>query len=163
MELRYFVAFVSPLILVGLIFGIAILFVGEDNSEYTEQSSGQGDRKLDIQELEIKAYLVEKYNPGTIFGQPRPIDDREVQLTLGINSDLTRFLKDRFGATTDFQLYTKIQQFQNITLTKNDSGYDLILYDGRSCSAFAYKGRIEITGGKIFHEEIEKSHKSDPC
>lgn len=117
----------------------------------------------ETEELNIKAYLTEKYNPGGCFGMPESIPEEVVIETLSKNTNLATFVKNRFDISEDYEIYTKIEQFNGVTLTKTEFGYDFVFSDGRCCDIHTYTGKIIVNPNQITDEITNQSTENVPC
>ena len=115
------------------------------------------------EELNIKAYIVEKYNPGRCFGIPGPVPDELVSRTLNQNANLVTFVKNEFGVIKDYEVYTKIDQLEGIILTKTDYGYNFTFKDGNCCNIHTYEGKIRVDENQITDEVINKYTENVAC
>jgi hypothetical protein len=117
-----------------------------------------------LNELEAKAYLVEKYEPGICFGMPSPLPPAyTIKKVISQNSDLVKYIKAKLNLSNDYDIYEKIVQFRNITLTKSISGYDFSLLDGGCCTITSYKGKVKIEEQKITDEITDHTADNVPC
>jgi len=151
---------------VGLLvfIGISVLFVlgcRDQESPHVPDS----DVSTPISELDIKAHLVEKYNPGISFGMPIVLPDDLIVRVIKQNPELVQYIRKHFQIDSAHALYKKIMQFNEIVLEKSDSDeiYTFLFRDGRGCLITTYRGIVTIKDSKIEDEITEKTVENVPC
>lgn len=125
--------------------------------------NSQNYQMKESEELKIKSYLVKKYNPGTCFGMPKIVPDEIIEKTLRQNSDLVKYIKNKFGPLNDREIFRKIVQLKNIELKRNNNIYYFTFSDGRCCEITEYEGEAEMNEGRVNDKIINKFTKSVPC
>jgi len=116
------------------------------------------------QELEIKFYLVDKYNPGICYGTPSPVTDESVSGMIVRNPELSQLLRSKYNLISDLAVYNKIKQLNGVLLTEIKGGnYQFNFIDGQCCVLKAYEGEVNIVGKTISDEVIRTDTKQNPC
>lgn len=115
------------------------------------------------QELQVKLYLVDKYNPGICYGLPGPVPDQAVAGMLTDNPDLVKFLEGKYDLKTDMEIYKKIKQINGIHLSQEKGSYVYEFTDGQCCALHAYQGKITIMGSNITDTVLRQQTQVNPC
>jgi hypothetical protein len=113
-------------------------------------------------ELRIRAYLVEKYNPGDCFGMPQVKSPYETKII--VNKELIERIKKEYKIKEDSkaeQFAIKMSKIGIIKESKNEYRYEV--RDGRCCGITTYKGKIRLKNKKIIETVIEKKEEMVPC
>ncbi len=112
---------------------------------------------------EVKAYLIEKFDPGIFAGMPKVVSYKEIEKTISQNQDLARFLHRYFDIKDDNELYRRIMQMKNIELHGIDGVYSFTLTDGRGHEVTTYRGFVRFEKNKISDIVTGKETKQVPC
>ncbi len=115
------------------------------------------------QELQVKLYLIDKYNPGVCYGLPGPVPEVAIQGMIADNPDLVKFLKSKYELKTDLDVYKKIKQINGIRLIQDKGSYTYEFMDGQCCTLHAYQGKITIIGNSISDVILQQATQSNPC
>src|SRR3989344_356859 len=116
-----------------------------------------------MDEAEIKIYLIEKYTPGSCFGMPSVVPNNEISKTIRENRQLANFAKERFGLYDDIEIYEKVRQLNGIMLQKTGDGYSFKFQDGKCCTINSYEGTVKIEDGSIIDEITRQTEENVPC
>lgn len=109
------------------------------------------------QELEVKFYLVDKYDPGICYGNPAPVSDTAINNMINSNPGLSNLIKGKYGYTDNEDVYNKIKQLNGIRLTELVGGkYLFNMTDGQCCSLKAIEGEVSAIGRTITDEIIRQ-------
>jgi len=148
---------------------ILIILIGINQSFYSQQRDSNyvnihsDSLKLNLgnnEEMKIRLYLVEKYNPGNCFGMPGPPPPNQRKISSELLSKIKRLVPEK----SDIECEKLIQKMQRIGLEKIDAGkYYFEFKDGKCCNIIYYKGNIEIFNGAIREKLLEKTIKTVPC
>jgi hypothetical protein len=114
-------------------------------------------------ELQVKLYLVDKYNPGICYGLPGPVPEQAVTGMIADNPDLVKFLKGKYDLKTNMDIYNKIKQINAIHLSQEKGSYIYEFTDGQCCTLHAYQGRITIIGNNITDTILKQQTQTNPC
>ncbi|MFA5047800.1 MAG: hypothetical protein WC516_02025 [Patescibacteria group bacterium] len=115
-------------------------------------------------ELLAKMYLVDKYKPGICYGMPGPVPEEAVAGMIARNSQLAKFLKQKYGLSGDLDVYNKIKQLNGISLDKLGSGrFNFEFMDGQCCTMTGYQGEVIIIGSSITDKVNNQETKTNPC
>jgi|GEM_PF-961643 len=96
-------------------------------------------------ELLAKMHLVDKYRPGICFGAPVAVPQVAIDSLLSAQKDLSDFLRQHYGLTTDLEVYNKIKQLQDIQLTAlTSSKFNFTFMDGQCANLVYYEGTVEV-------------------
>lgn len=110
------------------------------------QESGQEDTTSEIDEtLKVKAYLAKKYHPGTCFGMPPCVINKE-KLLATTPPHILRYLEDTFQTLNKDKLAEILTQLEQITITPYEKGYYFTIEDGQTCSVERFTGRLTTQG-----------------
>lgn len=116
------------------------------------------------QELTLKLYLVDKYNPGTCYGLPSPVPDAAVKGMVSNNPELAQFVKYKYKLNSDLDIYNKIKQLNGISLSKIAGGkYQFNFTNGQCCILTAYEGEATIINQTISDSITRQETKNNPC
>jgi len=116
------------------------------------------------QNLEIKLYLVDKYNPGTCYGMPSPVTEESINGMIARNKSLSALVKEKYKLKSDLEIYMKLKQIFGIQIEPVSGGkYEYDFIDGQCCSLNSYIGQIENIGGKISDTVTNQETKNNPC
>ncbi|MCJ7450446.1 MAG: hypothetical protein MUP58_01765 [Candidatus Nanohaloarchaeota archaeon QJJ-9] len=140
----------APIILLAIAVGSVAFFSGME--------TGRTNLKQDI-----KAELVEKYQPGTCFGMPGGVSEKMIEQTIEQNKKLSDYIKNQYNLQDKQKIYNKIKQFQNINLNRTGKKYDYILRDGNCCTITTYNGTATLGEGTITIQEENRSSENVPC
>lgn len=155
------------LIFISIMAGITGCIEDEGNANVPEVTTSPTEENQTTseqnEELEVKAYLVKKYDPGLCFGMPGIPSDNEVSTILSQYPGLEIFVKENFRVRHDFEISNIIKQFLGIKLTKTDFGYTFMFEDGKCCNIHTYEGKVMVNGEKITDEVTNKSTRNVPC
>jgi len=114
--------------------------------------------------LEIKVYLVDKYNPGTCYDMPAPVPDEAISGMISRNPSLSDFVKAKYKLKSNLEIYLKIKQIFGIQLKAINNGkYQYNFIDGQCCNLNSYQGEIQNIGGKITDTVTDKQSQNNPC
>ena len=140
-------------------------FYPDNNQLEKPEPVGTGGSEFVItQELEIKFYLVEKYNPGVCYGLPGSVSQEVTGGMISRNPELAQLIKGKYNLTSDLDIYNKIKQLNGIMLTKMAGGkYQFNFTDGQCCILTAYEGEVDIVGKTISDQIIREETKQNPC
>ncbi len=106
------------------------------------------------EEVKVRAFLAEKYHPGTCFGSNCDFDKDRI---LYESKEMVPYLKKRFDTVDESYLATILKQFEQIKLTKYEKGFYFVLKDGRGCKSYKYTGRM-ATDAEIWNPvHVDKS------
>ena len=116
----------------------------------------------DVEEIKMRFYLVNKYNPGDCFGMPMIKNPRYQSK---ISPELLLKVKNLSSEKPDDDECEKIiRKMERITIKKTDtSKYYFAFKDGKCCSIIYYKGKLEIRNNEIFEELLEENMEMVPC
>lgn len=112
-------------------------------------------------DYKIRAFLVEKYNPGDCFGMPQIKDPYETKIK--VNKDLIARIKKEFNIKEDSkaeQFAIKMSKIGILKESKNEYSYEF--RDGNCSGITTYKGKIQLKNKKIIETVIEKTEKMVP-
>ncbi len=112
--------------------------------------------------LVLKAYLVEKYNPGFCFGMPS-IEYGSPSTAIEAYPRTANFVKERFGISYEYNVYTKMRQICSIKLTESGSVYEFVFTDGKCCTISTIEGIIYFDDEEIIDEIKKTETKVVPC
>ena len=127
-------------------------------------SAGSGSSSFSVnQELQVKLYLVDKYNPGVCYGLPGPVPEVAISGMIADNPDLVKFLKSKYELKTDLDIYKKIKQINGIYLKQDKGSYLYEFTNGQCCTLHAYQGQITIIGNNISDTILQQETQSNPC
>jgi len=130
----------------------------------SDQSIENSNEFVITQELEIKIYLVDKYNPGICYGTPSVVPQSEIAGVLKRNQGLVLFIKGKYGLDSDLDIYNKIRQINSIQLDKTTGGkYIFSFVDGQCCVLNAYQGEADIVGRIVSDKIINHDIMDNPC
>ncbi|MFA6918613.1 MAG: hypothetical protein WC244_00645 [Patescibacteria group bacterium] len=130
----------------------------------SKTSAGSGSSSFSVnQELQVKLYLIDKYNPGVCYGLPGPVPEVAIQGMITDNPDLVKFLKSKYELKTDLDIYKKIKQINGIYLKQDKGSYLYEFTDGQCCTLHAYQGQITIIGNNISDTILQQETQSNPC
>ncbi len=116
------------------------------------------------QELVLKLYLIDKYNPGVCYGKPGSISNADIAAALSVNADLAKMLKSKYNLQTDSDVYAKVKQVNGIQLTPIAGGkYQFNFVDGDCCVLTAYEGEISQIGQVITETITNQETHQNPC
>ncbi|MFA4871872.1 MAG: hypothetical protein WC610_02320 [Patescibacteria group bacterium] len=116
------------------------------------------------QDLTLKLYLVDKYNPGTCYGLPGPVPDVAVKGLVSNNPELAQFVKYKYKLNSDLDIYNKIKQLNGISLSKIAGGkYQFNFTNGQCCVLTAYEGEAVIINQTISDSITRQETKNNPC
>jgi hypothetical protein len=116
------------------------------------------------QELQVKLFLVDRYNPGTCYGIPGPVPAVAIASMISKNLGLVKFLRQQYSLPADFDVYSKIKQINGINLTEVAGGnYEFKFIDGQCCTLNVVGGTIQIIGQSIDHQVTNQESKNNPC
>ncbi len=116
------------------------------------------------QDLTLKLYLVDKYNPGTCYGLPGPVPDVAVKGLVSNNPELAQFVKYKYKLNSDLDIYNKIKQLNGISLSKIAGGkYQFNFTNGQCCVLTAYEGEATIINQTISDLITRQETKNNPC
>lgn len=114
--------------------------------------------------LEIKIYLVDKYNPGTCYGMPTPVPEEAISGMIARNQSLANLVRTKYKLKSNLDIYLKIKQIFGIQLAPISGGkYKYDFTDGQCCSLKYYSGEIQNIGGKILDSVTDQQTKNNPC
>lgn len=114
--------------------------------------------------LQIKGYLVEKYNPGICYGMPAPVREEDINGMISRNQAFAEYVKNRYKLKTNLEVYMKIKQYFGIQLKSISGGkFQYNFVDGQCCTLKAFEGQIENLGGKISENLTNQETKNNPC
>ncbi|MFA5029244.1 MAG: hypothetical protein WC518_00655 [Patescibacteria group bacterium] len=136
------------------------------SGQTTNQDSQNQSKKNFIitQELQVKFYLVDKYNPGTCYGLPGPVPAEAIAGMIGRNPELAELVRSKYNLTADLDVYNKIKQLNGIQLEKLAGGkYQFDFTDGQCCILKAYEGEVTIVGQTISDTITKQDSKQNPC
>jgi len=115
------------------------------------------------QELEVKFYLVDKYQPGICYGAPAPVSDATVNNMVNNNAGLSNLIKGRYGYSDNLDIYNKIKQLNGIRLTELAGGkYLFNMTDGQCCSLKAIEGEVTMIG-RTTSDEVIRQETQNKC
>ena len=112
--------------------------------------------------LEIKIYLVKKYNPGICIGMPTVYGDWMIQSALGDTAAVC-LIKDQFNVTRDFEIFTKIQQLNSVQVWKENNKYIFRFTDGQCCSLTHYEGYVSQSRNNFIEVITKQFSENVPC
>lgn len=113
-------------------------------------------------EFRIRAYLVDKYNPGNCFGMPQIKSPFETEIK--VKEDLIEKIKKEYNIKDDSkaeQFAIKMSKIGIIKESKNEYRYEV--RDGRCCGITTYTGKIRLKKKKIIETVIGKKEEMVPC
>lgn len=114
--------------------------------------------------LQIRAYLVDKYNPGICYGMPWPIKDEDINNIITINESFAKYIKDKYKLKSDLEIYMKMKQYLAIKLIPASGGkFQYNIIDGQCCTSKLYDGTIENLAGRITENLLNQDTKNNPC
>lgn len=135
-----------------------------ENTQIAKSINSATDQFVITQELQIKFYLVDKYDPGICYGMPEPVPDVAVDGMIDRNPDLVNLIRSKYSLTDNLAVYNKIKQLNGIRLSKLTGGkYQFNLTDGQCCILTAYEGEVSIVGRSISDKVIRRESKNNPC
>ncbi|GEM_PF-5653721 len=116
--------------------------------------------------LELKAYLVEKYNIGFCIGMP-PGDNYvyfgSPKKSIEAYPNIAKFVGNRFIVTDTLDIVYKIRQLCAITLTEMELGYHYKFTDSKCCTVSTIEGILFYNGDEIIEEILQINSKNIPC
>jgi len=116
------------------------------------------------QELEVRLYLVDRYNQGVCYGKPVVVSQSMIDGVINNNSGLSSFVRGKYGFTSDLEVYNKIKQINGINLNEKKGGsYIYSFTDGQCCVQKSYQGEINIIGKTISDEILKTEIHQNPC
>ncbi|HNW09404.1 MAG TPA: hypothetical protein PLX67_03250 [bacterium] len=116
------------------------------------------------EELMVKIYLVDKYEPGICYGTPSPVEPEAIRGIIDRNFELAEFLKNKYSLPTELAIYEKIKQLGAIQLADLAGGkYKFNFLDGQCCFLKAYEGEVMIIGQNIVEEALQTATQQNPC
>lgn len=100
--------------------------------------------------LEIKLYLIDKYDPGVCYGKPGPVRDEDIAGMITRNQSLANLVKTKYKLQSELDIYLKIKQIFAIQLKPISGGkYQYDFADGQCATQIYHVGEIQNIGGKI--------------
>lgn len=130
------------------------------DGEPVKTPNGGTDTPTYDERFTVKQTLYSTYEIGTCFGMPTVVSDEQRKKTLSENQDLALKLVSAYDVSGTDELYKLLQQFNQITLTKQSNGrYSFVIRDGDCCTIRIIRG--VIAGNEIQKEEETK--KTVPC
>lgn len=139
-------------------------YVNRDPNKKCEFSPCKESKADTEQLLDLKAYLIKKYDPGTCFGMPGPTREEDIDRAFKANPELVLSIKKRFGNTLDNpRIYIKMQQFAQINLEKADAGYKFTYEDGDCCWIAHNEGKIILDKKSITNTITSSTSRNEPC
>jgi hypothetical protein len=112
-------------------------------------------------EFKIRAYLVEKYNPGDCFGMSQMKNPSEPEIK--VNDELIAKIKKEYNIQEDSkakQFAIKMSKIGIMKESKNKYSYEV--RDARCPVIRTYKGKILLKNKKIIETIIEKTEEMIP-
>ena len=114
--------------------------------------------------LKMKLYLIEKYKPGTCFGEPGGPLQEDVALYLRENAAMAQFIREYYRIDRELEIYSKIEQINGVNLTRSQNGRYLYRFvDGQCCDLTTYEGEINIINISVTENLLSHSVKKTPC
>ncbi len=101
------------------------------------------------QEFEVKVFLAKKYAPSICFGKPSAPSGDEISEYLSSKPEgMADEVKNRFGASTDFQAYERLKQLDATVLQRTSlSAFLYQVDDGQCCTIARRTGAISLAKG----------------
>lgn len=97
-------------------------------------------------EYEVKEKLVKTQDIGIHFGMPGMVPEEQQKELINQNKDLADKIRTDFHITDTHQLYIKIKQFNQITITETtETHYYFKIADGQSCNIHTHTGYYDTT------------------
>lgn len=110
--------------------------------------------------LEARLYLVEKYDPGICYGKDVPVTSQSTSYLIGNNPELDSVLRQKYGLSSDLDVYVKMKQLFGITFAPAPGGKLAYSFtDGQCENATYYAGEISNIAGRISETIIDKVEK----
>jgi hypothetical protein len=112
-------------------------------------------------EFKIRAYLVDKYNPGDCFGMSQMKNPSEPEIK--VNDELIAKIKKEYNIQGDSkakQFAIKMSKIGIMNESKNKYSYEV--RDARCPVIRTYKGKILLNNKKIIETIIEKTEEMVP-
>lgn len=140
--------------LIAILFVILVILISGCTSTV-------GDNKI---QRDMKAHIVEEYDPGTCYGMPGVVSEKLMQDSVERNDELSEYIKQRYGVTKTKEIYHKIQQFNAVSLEKNPEGNMLFeIKDGNCCTINHIDGKIKQTDSGFQTTVKETKTENVPC
>lgn len=120
------------------------------------------DDNTPLEILELKSYLIDKYNPGHCFGEPT-IDLYDREKIIKLYPRIANYVIERFGVNSEYNIFSKMRQISEINVTQNDDAYKFYLSDGRCCDIISIHGILYFNEDVIIEEVLSTKVESVPC
>ncbi len=116
------------------------------------------------QELKVKLYLVEKYDPGICYGMPGPVPEEAISGMIDRQPELAEFLAVNYDLKSDLEIYNRIKQLNGVRLTEISGGkYQFNFTDGQCCTLTIYQGEAVIIADTVSDKITSRETKQNPC
>lgn len=114
--------------------------------------------------LEIRAYLVEKYDPGDCFGEPSVISGGEINFTINNHPRLAAFVQEKFDVSEAYDIFHYISKMQKVSLSSIESNQaQFSIKDGGCCIIVTTTGVVYVIQSEITHEELSSEFQIIAC
>ncbi|MFB6265452.1 MAG: hypothetical protein ABEI07_00020, partial [Candidatus Nanohaloarchaea archaeon] len=114
-------------------------------------------------EMQADTAVVEDIQPGTCYGMPGAVSNETVDRYLGDNPELADYVRENYNLTDKRQVYSRMKQFDAVTLNRTVEGYRFKVRDGNCCTITTVTGSVE-PGMEGLNLTVEnRSTKNVPC
>lgn len=136
-----------------------------ENAGAAGQAIQDEERNFFVSEaLQVKLYLIGKYDPGICRGKPASIKAAEIADSISGQRALAKFIKQYYALTSDLDIFKKLKQLEQISLQpKSGSNYGFRFIDGQCCQQTDFSGEAEVGNFEITDQIINKQSKIIPC
>jgi len=117
-----------------------------------------------LETFDVKAAIVDEYDPGTCFGMPTVVTEEQANATVADREALVDAICNEYDVDRNetFELYSTIQQFEQVQVTERTDGtYAFELRDGNCCTITTITGIYDPETGEI--SESARSSETVPC
>lgn len=113
--------------------------------------------------FDVRAELVDRYEPGTCEGMPSPVSEEMMNRTIEQNEALTdKICENSDEEKSDREMYGLIVQFQQVQVTEQSNGvYQFTVRDANCCTTTIIEGEYNPETGTV--TETESSTENQPC
>ncbi|MDY6776491.1 MAG: hypothetical protein SVQ76_00120 [Candidatus Nanohaloarchaea archaeon] len=129
----------------------------------TAGCTSQADVSPGITRMDVKAAVVEEIDPGTCYGMPGAVSDEMVQDHIESRPELAGYVRENYNLTDERQVYSRMKQFEAVTLNRTDSGYSFQVRDGNCCTITTVTGSVEPEAEGLNLTVENRSSRNVPC